>query len=444
MRKEVNGKSFVPSWCTRGISMGIHSVLIMQVSYYATESAGLSIGLIGALILASKIFDGVTDLLAGYIIDNTRTRWGKARPYELFLIPVWLLTALLFSTPDMGTVGKAAWIFITYLLINAVCVTFLGASEAVFLSRATAEEGKRAKALTAAGIVSMFFPALIGTILPLMITAWGEQKGGWTKISLVIGIPAMLLGLFRFFFVKEMDMEDTKAEKISIKTSVSCLMKNKYIWLLGVSFMLCNLASYLSSVSQNYYFQYIVGDLSSMSVVGLFGLVTPLILLVFPFALKKIGGMNFIKLGLIVAIFGGVIKYFAGKNLVMILIGMVLSGIGTTILMMVGSIFVIQCMDYGEWKTGIRVEGMLNAVPNFATKIGAGISSGLAGAIMGLAGYVGGAEVQTASANTAIVWCYSLVPAIICILMLIILHFYDYEKKEAQIQKELEERRNNK
>lgn len=107
---------------------------------------------------------------------------------------------------------------------------------------------------------------------------------------------------------------------------------------------------------------------------------------------------------------------------------------------MIGSIFVIQCMDYGQWKTGVRIEGPVNSVYGFASKIGSGLANGLAGVILGAAGFVGASAVQTDQAITAIQLSYSIVPAILCVIMLVILHFYDLEKNEAQIKKELTEK----
>lgn len=177
-----------------------------------------------------------------------------------------------------------------------------------------------------------------------------------------------------------------------------------------------------------------------MSVIGVMGLVAPFMLLIFPLALRKIGGMNFVKVGIVVAIIGSVLKYFAGDNMTLIVIGSLLAGVGLPMITMVGAIFGIQCMDYGEWKTGIRIEGMINAVGGFATKVGSGLASGLVGLVMGMTGYVGGAATQNASANTAIVWCFSLIPGILCIAMFILCSFYDLEKKIDRIRKELVER----
>lgn len=438
-------RGYVPAWCSRGVSLAVNTVLLMQITYYATESVGLSAGLIGTLLLVSKLFDGVTDLVAGFLIDRTHTRWGKARPYELFIIPTWLLTVVLFSTPDMGKTAQAVYIFVLYVLINAVCVTCLSASEAVYLSRSTEDEVLRAKALSMNGILCMVIPAMVAIVLPIMLATWGTQPGGWRKISLVLGIPFLVIGLFRFLFIKEIEVEETatKQEQISFKESIGCLVQNKYIFILAGAMLLCQTATNIASSVQTYYFTYIIGNLAIMSVVGMLGLVAPFILILFPVALRKIGGMSFVKIGLIVAATGSVIKFFAGTNMPMLIVGGLFAGVGTTILMMIGSVFVIQCMDYGEWKTGKRVEGVLNCMAGFASKVGTGIASGLVGLIMGAAGYVGGAAQQTEAANMSIVLCYSLVPAVICVAMLILLHFYDLEKKTGEIQADLAERRKN-
>ena len=437
-----NGKFYVPAWVTRGVGLAVNSVLLMQITFYATENVGLSAGTVGMLILVSKLFDGITDLLAGFSSERTHTRWGKARPYELFLIPTWILTVLLYSTPNsMSMTGKAVYIFILYLLINAVCVTFLSSSEAVFLARSTSDDNRRAHALTAAGVCAMFFPAGVGIILPMMMATWGSQPGGWTKIALVLGLPSCLLGLIRFLYIKEERDVTMEKDNVSLKESLQCLFQNKYVFIQAGAGLLSMLAVNVASASQTYYFTYIVGDLAKMSAIGVMGLAAPLALLIFPLALRKIGGMNFVKIGAVLAFIGSAMKYFAGANMTLILTGSLLAGVGAPAITMIGAIFVIQCIDYGEWKTGIRVEGIINAVGGFATKVGSGLASGLVGMIMGMAGYVGGgAATQSASANTAIVWCFSLVPAIFCVAMFILCCFYDLEEKSGKIREELEER----
>ncbi len=436
-------RGFLPAWSSRGVALAINVVLLMQITYYATDVVGLSASLIGTLLLASKLFDGVTDLMVGIIIDKTRTKIGKARPYELFLIPLWLITILLFSTPNFGIVGKSIHIFVLYTLIQSVCATFLNGSEAVYLARSVEGNLTRAKVLAVQGLVIMILAAAASIALPMLMASWGHQPGGWTKISLVYAVPLTIIGLSRFFFVKELNVEEktVNASKISTKEAIFALFHNKYVFILAGAVLLANIITNMAGVVGAYYFTYIVGDLSMLSMVGLVGLVAPVVLLLFPLAMKHIGAMNFVRIGLWIALGGNVLKYFAGANVGLVVLGQMLSGIGSSVITMMIGVFIIQCMDYGEWKLGKRVEGTLNSITGFSSKVGSGVASGGIGLFMAVSGYVGKAEVQIDSALSAIVWSYSLIPALLCLLIIIILHFYDLDKKMGQIQEDLKARK---
>jgi sugar (glycoside-pentoside-hexuronide) transporter len=441
-------RGYIPAWSTRTVALSFNFVLLMQITYYATDVVGLSAGMIGTLLLASKIFDGITDLVVGFIIDRTNTKLGKARPYEIFIVPLWIFTVMLFSTPNLGTTGKAAYIFTLYSLINAVCATFLNGSEAVYMARSLKGDVQRAKVLSISGLITIIFSAAVSIVLPILMHSWGVQPGGWTRIALVIGVPAATIGLGRMLFIKEIDVEENVAnksnEKISVKDAIKALSSNKYVFILGGAVLLANAVTSMTSAVGTYYFRYIVGDLSKLSIIGMVGLVVPFVLLLFPVAMRTIGAMNFVRIGLIAAVIGDVLVFFAGANVALVVAGQILAGIGSsTITMMIG-IFLMQCMDFGEWNTGKRVEGILNSVTSFSSKLGGGLASGGVGVIMALTGYVGKAEVQSAAAKTAIVWSYSLVPAVLCVAMLIILHFYDLDKKMSTIQEEIKARKVNK
>lgn len=443
-----NNKKLYPfAWSTRGFALGVNSLLLMQATYFATQSLGLSAGLVGTLFLVSKLFDGVTDLVAGYLIDRTHSRWGKARPYELFLIPTWILTVIFFSIPaSMGTAGKAALVFILYVLIQAVCVTFLSASETSYLARSTTDDNLRAKALTTAGIFAMLFPTIVSIILPQLMATWGSEPGGWTKIILVFAVPFTIIGLFRFFFIKE-EVQDEgagaqKKDDVTIMEGLKAMTKNKYLFMFVGATFVCAVLNTVNTAVGTYFFQYIVGDIGKMSMIGMFGLLTPFTLLIFPLTVRKGQAMNFVRLGLVLGIVGNVLKFFAGSNMTLILIGTLIASIpGAGLVQMIGSLFMIQCMDYGEWKTGTRVEALMNAVNGFASKVGGGVASGLVGVLMGLAGFVSGAETQSASALASIQWGYSLIPAIFCIIMLLFLRGYDLEKRQEEIHGDLENRK---
>lgn len=448
MKTKTKSNRWYPlAWSTRGFALGVNSLLLMQATFYATQSLGLSAGLVGTLFLVSKIFDGVTDLIAGYIIDKTHTKWGKARPYELFLIPTWILTVIFFSTPaSLGTAGKIVWVFVLYVLIQAVCVTFLSASETTYLARSTTDDGLRAKALTAAGILAMLVPTVASIILPQLIARWGSEPGGWTKIMLVYAVPLTIIGMIRFFCIKEIDVEENvgaqQKDSVGFKEALVAMSKNKYLFFFVGATFFCAVYNGLNSGIGTYYFQYVVGDIGKMSLISMLGLLTPFTLVVFPLAAKKGNAMNFVRVGIVLAIVGCTMKFFAGDNMTMIFIASLVASIpGAAMIQMIGSLFMIQCMDYGEWKTGVRVEAMMNSVNGFASKVGGGIASGGLGLLMGMTGFISGAETQSASAMTGIRLGYSVVPAILCVIMFVLLYFYDLEKRQGQIRADLEARR---
>ena len=87
---------------------------IGYATFYCTDVLGLSPVIIGMLMMIARFTDGITEVMVGYLVDNTRTKWGQARPYEIATVFVWIFMMMLFSTPDLGTTGKLIWVFIMY------------------------------------------------------------------------------------------------------------------------------------------------------------------------------------------------------------------------------------------------------------------------------------------------------------------------------------------
>lgn len=433
------------AWTSRGLSLAINAILIMQLTYYCTDMLGMSATLVGTLLLVSKIFDGVTDLFVGIIIDRTNTKWGKARPYEIFIIFTWLFTILLFSAPDMGTVGKAVFVFALYTLINSVCATFLNGGDAVYLARSIRSEANRVSVMSFNGGIIMLCSIVVSMILPQLIAGIGATKSGWTVIAAIMGIPLAMIGMLRFVFVKEVVIEEKKEEEkqsVSLKTSIGCVFKNKYIWLLAGMTLVTQIIANVGSAVNTYYFKYIIGDIGLATVVSMSGMVTPFVMLIFPLLSRKFGTVTLLKAGAVLGVLGYGIRIIGGTNLVTLTIGSLIGGMAVLPVTMMISIYLIDCMDYGEWKTGTRVEGMLGSVNSFCLKLGSGMASGLVGLVMGLAGYDGTLEVQSQAATTSIIALFNYLPMLLMVVLLVLAVLYKLDRELPQIKKELEEKRN--
>lgn len=424
-------------WSARGVSLAINVLVLTYVTFYCTNVLGMNAVMVGTLLLASKIFDGVTDLIAGIVIDRTKTRWGKARPYEICIAGVWAVTILLFSCPDFGTVGKAVWVFIMYSLVNSVFATLLNSAESVYLCRAFKYEDDRSKLVSINGLLITLGCTVVSIIFPILIDTMGTTRGGWTTMLLLIGVPLGIIGLGRFVFVKEINVDTvTDSNALELREFLPAL-KNKYVWMLAGITIIVNLIQTASSSVGTYYFQYVVGDVGKMSVVGVLSLITPFALMFMPALLKKMTITRLFFCSFLLGIAGSIIKGIAGANMALIVIGNLIALIAALPPSYFTLLLVIGVMDYHEWKKGVRVEGVFASVNGFSSKVAQGLASGGVGLFMGLCGFDGKAEVITSSATFSIVALYSWIPAVLYVILLILLRFFDLEKNLPQIRSDL-------
>lgn len=439
------------AWSTRIISLSINTILLGFVTYYCTDMLGLNPGIVAGMLVGSKIIDAITDVGAGYLVERTHTKWGKGRPYELFIILTWIFTIMMFSVPEIGDTGKYVYVFIMYVLVNAICVTMLGAVDSVYMARAFTTDNNRMKALSVQGFVVMFMSILFNIFFPILMSMIGTTKAGWTKLAVMIGVPAGLIGILRFLLVKEIvedkpedadkpEVEKTeqkrKADK-SLSEMFRLLFQNKFFFIVVGMMFLINIINNLSTAN-TYYFKYIMGDVGLMSIVGMTGMATPFLLFFFPVLARKIGTTNLLRIGGILGVVGIAIRTIGGTNIASLFAGSLLAGVAVMPISMMINTYLIDCMDYGEWKTGTRIEGLVASVNNFAGKLGSAAASGFVGLVMGMAGYDGKLEVQTEMANNAIVSVYNLFPLILFIIFTVLTFLYNMDKVRPQMKADLE------
>lgn len=428
-------------WSGRAVSLASNVTVLTYITFYCTNMLGMAPVLVGTLLMASKIFDGVTDLAAGVLIDRTNTKWGKARPYEFSIFGVWIATILLFSCPELGTVGKSIWVFLTYTFVNSIFATLLNASEAVYLVRAFKYDDDRNKLVSVNGLLVTLGATVISIVFPILMGTLGTSRGGWTTMMLIVGIPLALIGFSRFLVVKEINDEvSAPSTKLEAKDFLPAL-KNKYVWILVINTLLVFMIQNGNSAVGTYYFQYIVGDVTLMSTVGMLGLVSPFLLLFMPKLLQKISITQLFSCFFVIGAVGGILRQFAGANMALIMISSILLTLALLPPSYFNLILITYIMDYHEWKTGNRVEGVIAAINSFSSKLAGGLASGGVGLIMGMAGFDGTAAVITGGARAAIVALYGIVPGVLFIACFIVIHFFDLEKKLPQIRSELAQRR---
>lgn len=429
-------------WSTRGISAAINVVLCMNIAFYCTDIVGLNATVVGTLFLVSKIIDAFTDLGFGFILDKTHTKWGKARPYEVFIVFEWLFAALMFMVPNASQLVQYIWLFIMYTMVNAVCATALGGIDSVYMARAFTTEQNQIKAMSINGFVVMFCSIVFNIVFPRWLATSGTTQAGWTKLVISLGIVMSVIGILRFIFCKEIVVDEPKADgkkatnDLSLKESLGLIGKNKYLFIV-VGLMLITFVVNNMQTATTYYFKYIYGDLSAQGTAAITSMVVVPALIFFPMLSQKFGTTKILQVCSGVGIVGMLIRTIGGPNMTTIIIGGLLFGIGTMPISMMINTYLIDCMDYGEWKTGVRIEGLVASIANFASKVGNGLAVGLVGLVMGLAGYDGLAATQTAAANSAIVFLYNILPLILFVAMLVLSLMYKVDSIRPQMNADL-------
>lgn len=153
-------------WPTRTLAVSMTGVLIGYVTFFATDFMGIPAATAGMIFMISKIFDGFTDIVAGYLIDRTKTKWGKGRPYELAVVGYMIALALIFLAPEMGRTASCIYLFIMYSLVNSVFMTLLNCCDSVYLANALQDQSQSVSIYAFTGFISLVFTMVTSMIMP--------------------------------------------------------------------------------------------------------------------------------------------------------------------------------------------------------------------------------------------------------------------------------------
>lgn len=429
-------------WQSRAVSSSIVVLMLGYLMIYATDTLKIPAAAVSLILVASKVFDGITDVVAGFIVDRTETKWGKARPYEIFIVGLWLCTWLLFSCPEsLSTTVKCVWIFIMYALAQSVCCTFLNANQTPYMVRAY-KENQIVKLTSYGSVVTMLAAVAFNVAFPTLMGSIATSASGWSRLVLMFAVPLAAIGILRMLFVKEkydVDVTTEQSEKLKVKDVVTVLKTDKYILLITVMTFIFN---FVCNMGVNvYYFTYVVGNVGLMGVTYIAQMVAIPLAFIFPKLISKFSTIKLMFVGFLVSAVGYLINFFAGSNMILLMIGAVLTGAGTIPASMLISLVIIECADFNEWKGIPRMEGTMSSINSFGSKVGAALGAGALGVILSLVGYTGNAENMPGGALTMIRLLYSLIPMVLYAFTAFSLKLYKLDKLMPQIKADNEARR---
>lgn len=429
-------------WQSRMISTTIVVLILGYLSVFATDFLGLKPIYVSMILLISKIVDGFTDAAAGLIVDRTKTKWGKGRPYEVFVVGLMVCTWLMFTCPpQFSDMAKAVWLFVTYTLANSVCYTFLNANGNVYTIRAFRKE-QLIKLSSYGGFIPMFAAVIFNVAFPSMMAGL-QNASGWSRLALFWCLPLAFVGLLRMFCFPEkydVESEEKEGEKAGLKDILEVFKNNKYILLVACSTFVVN---FITNMGVGiYYYKYIVKNQGLMGIASLAQIIILPLMFVLPQILKKISMMRLIMLGYVITIVGWVLNFIAYDNFPLLMVAGILTGGGAVPASMLTGLVLIECADYNEYNGRRRMDGSLSSLNGLSSKIGSALGAAALGVFLTIAGYNGDATATEVvpSALLMIRMLFSLIPAALYLIVIFVLRFYDLDKKIPEIRAELEKR----
>lgn len=415
------------------------------VTFFYTDALGLNAAVIGTIMMLSRVFDGFTDIFMGFVMDQVKSKHGKARCWMLWLaIPIALATVLVFLVPNIGEVGKYVYVVITYNLVTTFLYTMINIPYGALTSLMTRDQNQR----TVINIFRMFM-AQVGSLiinaftLPLINAVGGSSnQKSWIIVSVIYGAVAAALFLTCFAKTKErVQVSAQQKESIPLGESFKLILKNNY-WLIIVAIWVdMALGMGLGMSVGTYYAKYILGNENLSGFLSAISLIPTLACmpLVAPLS-KKYGKRNVALVGSTISMTAQALILVNPATFSWLVLCNVIKGVGQATL--TGTLFamVADTIEYGQWKTGKRVEGMLYSSTTFGAKIGAGVGMAIAMGILGAAGYAGTAAVQTEAALAAIRNLYLLAPLPFLALLPVLYYFYKLDQIYPQVMADLEKR----
>jgi glycoside/pentoside/hexuronide:cation symporter, GPH family len=421
----------------------IYTVITTYLTYYFTDIYGLEAAAVGTLMLIARFVDMIDSPIFGILIDKTNTRWGKSRPWILWSsIPFTIVSILLFMGPELSASGKLAYAYIFYITANVLYAAVNNPLTTMLPSMSSNVQER-----TVANVFRMFGGQLGGLIVNLSLLPLvgyfgaGDQQKGFFYAMTLFSLMGLILFFVTFFNTRERVQNISGAESVPVKESLKAIKGNRpwyAVSLLGIVFFMLYIMKLSAGI---YYITYNIGKPEIISTVNTLAMCSLVGILAVPFLTKKFSKVLLINTGIAINIIGQIIIYMGGDSVPMIIAGTIIGSIGMGL--PAGLLFTLMAdtVDYGEWKSGIRAQGILVSAAGIGIKLGSGLGGAIPAWLLAAGGYAANQQ-QSDSALQMISLSYIWLPIIFSVVSILIMAFvYKWEKPHHEIVAELEARR---
>lgn len=418
------------------------------LAFFYTDYVGIDPAMVGLVFLISRCFDGFSDVIMGFLVERTNSKWGKARPWILWMsIPFALSIVLIYTVPQGSSTMQFAYILFTYNFCTTFCYTALNlpyGSLSAMMTRSSKERDMLS--ITRMTLSPIGKILSVSATLPL-VKLFGDNQQAWVEVMSVWAVLALAMLLFCFYRCKETVVIEArkKIAKIPAGKALKCLALNKYFWMAMTIWMMQNVIAVLTATVLPYYCKYIFMDSSLYSILLFLeiGVTIVFTILFCPTLLRKFGKRNMSLMGIIVCFVSHLIYLLNPLDFSWVVFSCVMRGIGFAPISSVIFGFLGDVVEYGQWKFHIRQEGLVFSGGSVGTKLGSGITSAILTGLLSYAGYVASTTadaVQPEAAINMIIKLYEYGPIFVWVTLLLILWAYKLDKIYPKIMRDLIDR----
>lgn len=419
---------------------------------YLTDAVGLNAGIVGTLMVISRVLDGITDVLVGTMIDRTHTKMGKARPFVFWtIIPVAVCEILLFSTPGMSTTLQYVYFFVVYTILNDIFFTANNVAYSTLSALITPNKNERVQLGVFRFVFATSGSMIVSALTTAMVTKFGGGVVGWRWTAVVFAALFVIFELICVYGVKELPQEELgidpeenrhaeTEEKINLWKNIRYVASNKYFveqLLIGTFY---NVLNNITAAVGIYYMTYQLGAPAMLATFQL-TMVFPLIigLVITPMLVKKWGIYKVNLIGMIISTVACVPFAICGMkgSVAPMLIFSCIRWLGAAPQIANGNALTAEIAGYSYRKDGVHIEGSIFSCSSMGTKIGQGLGTAGAGWLLAAAHYDGLAAVQPQSALNMIAFIYAVIPVFITAIMTMILSAQKVEKANEELDQKL-------
>lgn len=412
--------------------------------YFYTNVIGIGVGTVGTIMLISRFFDGISDVLIGHLVDRTHSRHGKSRAWILWMMfPYGLSAILLFTVPPASSMVQIIYVFITYNFCTTVVYTSLNLPYATLATLMTRDTDQRSVINLFRTGMSAIGNLIITAITFPLVTLLGNTQQAWIEVSIGYAVVSIVMLYVCFHNCHERVNKETKTrdgKKIPLWMGIKLCLSNPYFILFFFLTVFLSFYEVVTGTCNAYYAQYILGNRDLCGALSSFENIPQVItvLILAPF-LIRFGKRNVALIGAAAAVIGTVSLFFNPTSISLSLFACVMRGIGKGCFRGAKYSMLADIIEYGAWKSGIRVQGLVVSATTAGQKFGSGITNAAFGALMSMVGFAGTAVINaTQSAMLIRIYIIGNILAWggICILLL----FYRLDKIYPRIIADMQAR----